>query len=718
VGYHDDVVDEPLDLARPRSRRSRHRRAQSQEAGQPGMPEAANRRYVSWLRRRSMLRFAQESVRDYSGMPDMWRNPYSKPRSRQAIRQAPVWFTAYPYALLTGPGDSYLKTLGDQSLWDAFRHIGITAIHTGPVKQAGGVTGWVSTPSVDGHFDRIGTSIDEAFGTEDEFKELVEVAARHGGTIIDDIVPGHTGKGPDFRLAEMKVGEYPGIYHMVEIPPQEWHLLPDVPDGRDSVNLTPSEEDRLSKEGHIVGRLQRVIFYAPGVKETNWSATRPVQGPDGITRRWVYLHYFKDGQPSINWLDPSCAGMRLVIGDALHSLGDLGSGGLRLDANGFLAVERAGEGKPAWSEGHPLSGTVNQLIGSLVRKMGGFTFQELNLTIDDIKTMSETGADLSYDFISRPAYHHALVTGDTEFLRLMLNEALGHGVDPASLVHALQNHDELTYELVHFWTLHRDDTYRFRGADITGARLRDTIRAELAEALTGEDRSYNALFSSNGIACTTITTVAAALGYTDLSALTADDVARIRRAHLLLVKFNAWQPGVLALSGWDLCGTLTLDADQVGPLLADGDTRWINRGAHDLMDVAPLAGYSAAGLPRARSLYGPLPAQLAQPGSFARQLRDVIAIRNACGIATAAQVAVPDPGCPGALVMIHRLPDGSHQVTALNFGSEPATAIVPAGSLPAGASVTDMATGEYLATTGGSFSVPLAVHEGRSLKVT
>ena len=29
-----------------------------------------------------------------------------------------------------------------------------------------------------------------------------------------------------------------------------------------------------------------------------------------------------------------------------------------------------------------------------------------------------------------------------------------HGVESASLVHALQNHDEMTYELVHFETLH------------------------------------------------------------------------------------------------------------------------------------------------------------------------------------------------------------------------------------------------------------------------
>src|SRR5690625_5461717 len=88
----------------------------------------------------------------------------------------------------------------------------------------------------------------------------------------------------------------------------------------------------------------------------------------------------------------------------------------------------------------------------LVRKAGGFTFQELNLTIDAIALTSETGPDLSYDFITRPAYHHALVTGSVEFLRLTLREGIRHGVDQASLVHALQKQDALTYELVHFTT--------------------------------------------------------------------------------------------------------------------------------------------------------------------------------------------------------------------------------------------------------------------------
>ena len=397
-----------------------------------------------------MLSDANELAKQLSGSGNMLQNPFAHPDPRAALKRASVWFTAYPLSFVTQPDQSFLAGLAEPSLWRAFREIGIDAIHTGPVKRAGGLEGWHQTPSVDGHFDRISMQVDPEFGTEDDFRALCAMAEAHSSVIIDDIVPGHTGKGADFRLAEMAYADYPGIYHMVSIPPEQWQMLPEVPPGRDSVNLTAEAESSLEQAGYIIGRLQRVIFYEGGVKETNWSATRAVMGVDGVQRRWVYLHYFKDGQPSINWLDPSFAGMRLVIGDALHALADLGSGALRLDANGFLGVEKSAEGAPAWSEGHPLSEAANQLIASMVRKMGAFSFQELNLTIDDIRTMSESGADLSYDFVNRPAYHHALVMADTGFLRLTLQLSRELGVAPVSLVHGLQNHDELTHELVHF----------------------------------------------------------------------------------------------------------------------------------------------------------------------------------------------------------------------------------------------------------------------------
>ena len=112
--------------------------------------------------------------------------------------------------------------------------------------------------------------------------------------------------------------------------------------------------------------------------------------------------------------------------------------------------------------------------------------------------------------------------------------------------------------------------------------------------------------------------------------------------HLLLAMFNALQPGVFALSGWDLTGMLTVDAAEVADLIADGDTRWINRGAHDLRGVNPEATRSEGGMPRGRSLYGTLSEQLADPRSFASRLRRIIDVRRRYGIATATQIDVPD----------------------------------------------------------------------------
>ncbi len=708
------TYDEKFYPARPKPLRPSVRRANRSNSPTPDSePVASNPEYVDWLTEQSMLRDAKLIAEQLSGKGSMWQNPYADPDPRAAVERAPVWFTAYPISVINAPQTSFLSTLGDEKLWQAFSEIGVTAVHTGPVKVAGGIHGWRPTPSVDGHFDRIGMQIDPAFGSEEEFRRLCVVASAYDGIVIDDIVPGHTGKGADFRLAEMAVADYPGIYHMVEIEPQDWHLLPRVRAGADSQNIDAEAEANLARAGYIIGQLQRVIFYELGVKETNWSATPPVVGIDGVERRWVYLHYFKAGQPSINWLDPSFAGMRLVIGDACHSIADLGAGALRLDANGFLGVERRAEG-PGWSEGHPLSEAANHLIASVVRKMGGFTFQELNLTIDDIKAMGTNGADLSYDFINRPAYQHALVMGNTEFLRLTMTLARDHGVDTASLVHALQNHDEMTFELIHFATLHAEDEFSYGGETVKGCDLGDRIRGELTDRLTGRWAPYNRTFTTNGIACTTASVITASLGIRDLDRMDEADIETVKRAHLLLAMYNAWQPGVFALSGWDLLGILPIDAAEVDDLIREGDTRWINRGAHDLMGYFPEAVRSESGIPRGRSLYGSLPEQLADPQSFARQLARIIELRKRYGIATAQQIDIPTVSHKGLLVMVHELSQGIIQATVLNFSSDEISATIQSKHLVPGTCAIDVYDDNEIATVDelNSFPMTLRPYEG------
>ena len=127
--------------------------------------------------------------------------------------------------------------------------------------------------------------------------------------------------------------------------------------------------------------------------------------------------------------------------------------------------------------------------------------------------------------------------------------------------------------------------FTFAGEELTGCELAERVRTTLNTRLTGAHAPYNRKFTTNGIACTTATVIAATLGIQDLTAITAEERERIKQVHLLLAMFNALQPGVFALSGWDLAGMLTVDAAKVADLIAEGDTRWLNRGAHDLRGV-------------------------------------------------------------------------------------------------------------------------------------
>ncbi|PBP66866.1 maltose alpha-D-glucosyltransferase [Pseudomonas syringae] len=677
-----------------------------------------DKQYVDWLVEQSMLNAARQRAKTYSGQGRLWQRPFALARPRDASAIASVWFTAYPASIVTREGGSVLEALGDETLWHALSEIGIQGIHNGPLKLSGGLQGRERTPSIDGNFDRISFGIDPDLGTEAQLLSLTRIAAAHNAVIIDDIIPSHTGKGADFRLAEMAYEDYPGLFHMVEIRAEDWQLLPEVPAGRDAVNLMPDVVDQLRDKHYIVGQLQRVIFFEPGVKETDWSATDVVQGVDGKARRWVYLHYFKDGQPSLNWLDPSFAAQQMIIGDALHAIDVMGARVLRLDANGFLGVERRAEGT-AWSESHPLSITGNQLLAGAIRKAGGFSFQELNLTIDDIASMGQGGADLSYDFITRPAYQHALLTGTTEFLRLMLRQVHAYGIDPASLIHALQNHDELTLELVHFWTLHAHDTFHYQGQTFPGNILREHIREEMYEKLSGEHAPYNLKFVTNGVSCTTASIITAALGIRDLNTITDADIQQIQHIHLLLVMYSAMQPGVFALSGWDLVGALTLPAEQVDHLMQDGDTRWVHRGAYDLVDLDPEAEFSAGDMPRPKTLYGSLVTQLQRPDSFASQLKKILAVRRAYDIAASRQILIPDVEHPGLLVMVHELPAGKGtQITALNFSAE---TIVETLQLPGIAPgpvvdiINERVEGDL--TEQGEFTITLDAYEGLALRV-
>src|SRR5262249_59957875 len=124
---------------------------------------------------------------------------------------------------------------------------------TGPINRGGGVVGRGYAPTQDGWFDPVALEIDPLFGTEEDYRRMVKVAAEHGGLIAGDLVPLHTGIGADFRLAQLAYKDYPGMYTMVEIRKEDWPLLPRA-DGLWASAPVPTPAAGLpAREGHLPG---------------------------------------------------------------------------------------------------------------------------------------------------------------------------------------------------------------------------------------------------------------------------------------------------------------------------------------------------------------------------------------------------------------------------------------------------------------------------------
>jgi maltose alpha-D-glucosyltransferase/alpha-amylase len=638
----------------------------------PARPPRQEADLVAWLEERSMLAQARRASLEVSGKGTQWQYRYGRPRPLDVVRRAPVWLLDYPGSVVPRPGESVIATWANPELWRMLRRIHVDLLHTGPLNRAGGVEGREYTPSIDGWFDRISLELDPDLGTEQEYARMVEAATAAGASVAGDLVPLHTGTGPDFWLALRAYRDYPGMYTMVEIDREHWHLLPGVSGKWGFAHVPKQAAEQLAREGYIPGVINSNDAAAEARSWSGWSASGEIEGVDGKVRRWVYLHYFKSAQPALNWLDPSCAAQRAQFGDVVRTVFQRRTRVVRLDAVPFLGIERKGNGPQTLHYQHPLSVTGTNYLAMLIRKLGGHSFHELNVPLESLKAFTRDGPDLSYDFVTRAQVLHALLASDAGPLRLAFRWLLDANLQPLAFVHDLQNHDEITYQLVE--PEHRKDrTFEVGGRKLTGGEMREEMLKHMREKVAGQAAPYNRLYrpEKDGVATTFAGFVAPALGVRNPYWASEDEVKRIRHGHLLLAAANALIPGVFGLSSWDLVGALPIDADVVKQRTEDGDWRWINRGGVDLMGANPQARNSAFGLPRAKSLYGSLPEQLKDPESFASKLAEMLAARRKARLAEGELLAVPEPRANAVCVLLLKTPEHTLAVTVLNFGREP-----------------------------------------------
>src|SRR5262245_46536461 len=94
------------------------------------------------------------------------------------------------------------------------------------------------------------------------------------------------------------------------------------------------------------------------------------------------------------------------------------------------------------------------------------------------------------DFFTRARCVHALLTGDATLLRQAFGFLLEAGVEPIALVHDLQNHDEITYQLVEL-EHRKDETFTLRGEKVTGKQLREQMLREMRAQAAGARAPHN-----------------------------------------------------------------------------------------------------------------------------------------------------------------------------------------------------------------------------------
>jgi len=418
-----------------------------------------------------------------------------RPANRaSAVRRASVWCSDYPGSVVTRPGQSVIATWSDPHLWDALVADGDrTAAHRAGEPRGRAVEGrgsihpaWTagsigsrSTSTLRSALRRSTRGWSPSPGRM--------VASSRATSCPCTPAPGPTSASPCAASRD-----YPGMYTMGGDRPLR--LGPAARSARRGAGAAAgSAAEQLTRKGYLPGLINSNDAASGARSWSGWSASGPVrrsrrQGPP------LGVSALLQTDPA----DPQLA--RSLLCRAARHWRRRGQDRLpaphprrRLDAVPFLGIEPRPGATQTWHYQHPLSFSATNYLRSLIRKMGGWSFQELNVPLESLKSFTRNGPDLSYDFFTRAQCLHALLTGDAAPLRLAFRWLLEEQVQPLTLVHDLQNHDEITYQLVE--PDHRKDSvFVLGGQKMTGKQMRQRMLEQMRSRVAGPAAPYNKLY--------------------------------------------------------------------------------------------------------------------------------------------------------------------------------------------------------------------------------
>jgi hypothetical protein len=268
----------------------------------------------------------------------------------------------------------------------------------------------------------------------------------------------------------------------------------------------------------------------------------------------------------------------------------------------------------------------------MIRKLGGFSVAIPQGGVASLQSCT----DASYDLLTPIASLHALIAQDGSALKLIYDLMLEKGVLAKRLIHPLEPFGRSSND----WTelIHSPHTkHKYQEEEIIAEQLHNRLLREDEMQSKGEKKSPLSWKSVPKIYPEIVPC------QPEKNSLEKRD--RVEEAmmalHVNLTKFFAWQPGIFSLSPQDLLGAMP------------------NQPALDLLGANPDCLYSCA------------PSQLANPYSFASQLKKILRIRKDLNLAKATLVQTVATEHKEVLILRYQLPNQNTALLAVNFSQKP-----------------------------------------------
>lgn len=604
----------------------------------PELPGRTGPVYVQWMEEQSCLRKATDITSVVSGSSLGWQRGSGR---TQLPQEARIWFHAsVPLTTWTGQ-TSFLAALARDSSASKLASLGVQGIFLSGLSDTGDEWAGRSPASGLGE-DETSLGFGRLSGTEEDYQAFLATFSHAGLLTGGMLLPAHTGMGPDFFLASRAVRDYPGLYAMTELSPDNAsRLVPETlrnatpESGQESIPTAHQPPAQISSIFPLAPRQIEVLTGAGLLPESlvqdnlpltdvprGWAMTGPVAGVDGVQRRWLYRWYARPDRPVLHWDDPSGTARRILEASLIQQTGLRHQILAGVSIGAWMGLDASSDTPDREQAATPGRQALSDLARN-AHRYGAALLVKDAFALPDLAGLQRSGADFFFDSALSPSLELALLMQSAAPLRSSLRLALKLNIDQRKL-----------------WRGTPDGT-SFPGADALLPFIPSAWKNRLISRRGGVDElRLNA------------PTLAAVICGLEPGARPDGIMSRsIRDIHLLQIATRSFLPGLLMLSGSDLDGGLP-----------DGLT-W--RATPPLWQMHAMPS-SRQGLPSGYALYRHLPASESMEEPLSRMLQT----RISTDIASATLVAVPSCGADTVLAAVSVLPGGGHLAFFGNFSAE------------------------------------------------